>query len=90
MRWKHRRTLAAIFETPTRSGIRWEDIESLLVALGAKMEERAGSKVAVELNKVPAVFHRPHPRPTIGKGTVYSIQVFLRKAHVEPEGGEER
>ena len=86
MRRKHRRTLAAIFETPTRSGIRWEDIESLLLALGAEIEERSGSKVAIELNEVPSVFHRPHPRPTIGKETVYSIRMFLRKAHVEPDG----
>ena len=71
-------------ETPTRSGIRWEDIESLLLALGAQLEERAGSKMAFELNDVPAVFHRPHPRPTTDKGTVKSMRVFFEKANVRP------
>ena len=84
MRRKHRKTLAAILETPTRSGIRWEDIESLLLALGAEIEERAGSRVAVELYELPAVFHRPHPRRTADKATVKSIRTFFEKAGINP------
>jgi len=33
---KQRKTLEAIFETPTRSGIAWNDAETLLMALNAK------------------------------------------------------
>ena len=38
-------------------GNRW-DVESLLLACGADIEERAGSRVAIELHDV-AIFHRP-------------------------------
>ena len=83
VRRKHRRTLAAIFETPTRSGIRWEDIESLLLALGAELEERAGSRVTFHLDGSVGHFHRPHPQPDVTKVTVGSIRRFLGKAGIE-------
>ena len=85
MRRRHRRTLAAIFKRPTQAGIRWADIESLLQACGADIEERAGSRVAVELNDVVAIFHRPHPRPQADKGAVASVRRFLIAAGIDME-----
>ena len=85
MRRRHRRTLAAIFKRPTQAGIRWADIESLLQACGADIEERAGSRVAVELNDVVAIFHRPHPRPQADKGAVASVRRFLVAAGIDME-----
>ena len=84
MRKKHRSTLAAIFKRPTQSGIRWEDIESLLLACGASIEERAGSRIGIELNGVRAHAHRPHPQPTARKGAVESMRRFLKEAGIEP------
>ena len=83
MRRKHRRTLAAIFETPTRSGIRWEDIESLLVALGAEIEERSGSRILVRLHGFRTHVHRPHPRPEASKGLVVTIRELLVRLGVD-------
>ena len=40
--------------------------------------------MAVELNEVPAVFHRPHPRPTVDQGTVKSVRDFFEKANIGP------
>ncbi|MCY4114530.1 MAG: type II toxin-antitoxin system HicA family toxin [Chloroflexi bacterium] len=88
MRRRHRRTLAAIFKRPTQAGIRWADIESLLQACGADIEERAGSRVAVELNDVVAIFHRPHPRPQTDKGAVASVRRFLVAAGIDKEADE--
>jgi len=85
MRRRHRRTLAAILKRPTQAGIRWADIESLLRACGAEVEERAGSRVAVELNDVVAIFHRPHPRPQADKGAVASVRRFLVAAGIDME-----
>ena len=82
MRRKHRRTLAAILETPTRSGIRWEDIESLLLALGAELEERAGSRIGVRLELHFAVFHRPHPRPEASKDLVEAVRHLLSEVGI--------
>ncbi|QGM47975.1 addiction module toxin, HicA family [Methylocystis heyeri] len=46
------------------------DIESLLIALGAERSEGRGSHIRFLLGGAEAVFHRPHPKPEIDKGTV--------------------
>ena len=58
---KHERTRAAIFAEPTRANVRWSAIESLLRHLDATIREGSGSRIAVRLNGVQTVFHRPHP-----------------------------
>ena len=85
MRRRHRRTLEAIYRRPPPAGIRWDDIESLLLACGATIVERGGSRVRVELNGVATVFHRPHPQPYTDKGAVTSMWQFLRKAGIAPD-----
>ena len=84
MRRKHRRTLSAVFQRPTLSSIRWDDIESLLLACGAYVQERAGSRVYIELNDVAGHFHRPHPEKETRRGAVESVRRFLREAGIEP------
>ena len=84
MRRRHRRTLEAIFRHPTQSGFRWDDIESLLMACGAYIEERAGSRIGIELNGVIAHAHRPHPRPEATRSAVEAMRRLLREAGVEP------
>lgn len=84
MRKKHHRTLEALFELPARSNIRWSDIESLLAALGAYIEEREGSRVYVELNEVAGHFHRPHPGKEASRAAARSVRRFLVEAGTEP------
>ena len=84
MRKKHRKTLDAIFFRPTRAGIKWDDVEALFQACGAYVEERKGSRVAIELKDRIAIFHRPHPEKEMNKGAVASIRRFLKEAEVEP------
>lgn len=80
---KHQKTLQAIFEKPERANIAWRDIEALFTALGAEVSEGRGSRVRVALNKVRAVFHRPHPRKEANKATVKSVRRFLEEAGVQ-------
>ncbi len=61
----------------------WNDIESLLYALGAEITEGIGSRVRVALKGVRAVFHRPHPRKVTDKGSVKSMRRFLIAAGVK-------
>lgn len=82
---KHRKTLRAIFEAPTRSDVVWTDIEKLLRALGAEISEGRGSRVRVYLNGVRAVFHRSHPRKETDKGALKSMRRFQTEAGIEPE-----
>ena len=81
---KHQKILEAIFEKPVRSGVFWADIESMLMALGAKITEGAGSRVRIALNNRRAVFHRPHPKKETDKGALASMKRFLINAGVEP------
>lgn len=79
-----RKALSAIFKRPTPGGIRWDDIEALLRALGAEVTEGAGSRVRVALNGVRAVFHRPHPRKEVKKYAVEAVRDFLNEAGIRP------
>ena len=81
---KHQKTLEAIFEKPERANIAWRDIEALMIALGAEISEGSGSRVRVALNKVRAVFHRPHPHKEASKAMVKSVRRFLEEAGVRP------
>jgi len=84
VRRKHRIILAAVFRRPTQAGIRWDDIELLLLACGSDMEERAGSRVYFELNGVAAHFHRPHPENETRKSMIDAVRRFLTEAGIEP------
>lgn len=84
MNAKHRRTLEAIFARPVPSDLRWTDIESLLVALGAERSEGRGSRVRFLLGGAEAVFHRPHPQPETDKGAVAAVRRFLESAGAKP------
>jgi hypothetical protein len=81
---KHRATIALIFARRVPADLAWRDIEALFRALGAEIEEGAGSRVAVKLNEVRAVFHRPHPSPETKKGAVKAVRIFLQNAGVKP------
>jgi hypothetical protein len=84
MQRKHRNTLEAIFSRPVSGTIRWQDIETLFVALGAEVTERAGSRVGVYIFGEVRVFHRPHPSPSTDKGAVESIRKWLEGHGVKP------
>jgi hypothetical protein len=81
---RHARTLAAVFEKPTRADIPWRDIEALFKALEAELTRGRGSRVRVLLNGRRASFHRPHPQPTTDKGAVGSVRRFLTEAGATP------
>lgn len=79
----HRKTLAAIFATPTPSSLEWRKSETLFVALGAQIVEGNGSRVRFELNGVVASFHRPHPRKEAKPYQVRDAREFLFQAGVK-------
>ncbi|TXJ02577.1 MAG: type II toxin-antitoxin system HicA family toxin [Acinetobacter sp.] len=85
MQKKHIKTLKAIFSRPVSAAIRWKEIEALFIALGAEIQEREGSRVAVILFGQVKVFHRPHPVPTTDKGAVASVRTWLEQNFVTPD-----
>lgn len=84
MRKKHADTLNAIFHTPVLSNVKWSDVESLFISLGALVTEGRGSRVKVFLNDRVSVFHRPHPQKETDKGALVSVRRFLEEAGVKP------
>jgi hypothetical protein len=84
MKRRHEKTLELIFARPVSGNIPWRDIESLLLALGARLDEAEGSRVAVRLFDDRKVFHRPHPTPDADKGAVASIRKWLEENGVKP------
>lgn len=83
MKPRHLATLARLFSHPVSGTIRWKDIEALFTELGAEIEEREGSRVAVTLFGQVRVFHRPHPSPETDKGAVASIRKWLEENGVK-------
>lgn len=77
MKAKHRRTLQAIFDTPTRGSIVFSDIEALVVSLGGEVREGEGSRVVFELQGRREYLHRPHPGKEAKKYQVEAVRDFL-------------
>jgi len=84
MERKHQKIPELIFTPPVSANIKWDDIESLFIALGAEISERQGSRVGVRLFNERRVFHRPHPSPDTDKGAVVSIRKWFKENGVTP------
>jgi hypothetical protein len=85
MNKKHQKVLNEIFKDPISSKVKWDDIESLFINLGADISEGRGSRVRIELNYAKAVFHRPHPERETDKGALKSVRRFLLEAGIGNE-----
>jgi hypothetical protein len=90
MKRKHLKTLSAIFARPVSANVQWRDIEALFHALGATIEEREGSRIAVILFGQVQVYHRPHPSPNTDKGAIASIRRWLDANDITPETVKEQ
>ena len=84
MNSRHRRTLAAIFASPTPASLHWADIEALLLALGCRLIEGDGSRVRFERDGMVAIFHRPHPAKEAKRYQVRDTRDYLARLGVKP------
>jgi hypothetical protein len=84
MNGKQRGTLEAIFSEPAPRNLRWDDIESLLRAIGCKTVNRGGSKVAFAREDKMLYAHRPHPQKEAKVFAVKSVRAFLASLGVRP------
>ena len=83
MNSKQKKTLQAVFVDPVSATIAWADIESLLIAVGCKTVEGAGSRVRFAKGRDLASFHRPHPTKEAKRYQVRDARDFLRRLGVE-------
>lgn len=84
MKRKHQKTLELIFKRPVSGSVKWRDAASMLEAMGAEIEEREGSRVAVILDGAILHQHKPHPSPDMDKGAVNSLRIFLEGLGYKP------
>lgn len=84
MNTKNRKTLAAIFAKPTKAGIQFSDIESLIKALGGEIREGDGSRVVLELFGTREYAHRPHPGKEVKRYMLERIREWLTELEVTP------
>ena len=84
MNTKHRRILEAIFAVPTRGGIVFSDIESLVIALGGDVREGAGSRIVFELKGSRQYLHLPHPGKEARKYQVEELREWMKELGVKP------
>ncbi|MCK6561024.1 type II toxin-antitoxin system HicA family toxin [candidate division KSB1 bacterium] len=84
MNRQHQKTLKEIFKTPIPSSLEWRRIETLFVALGARVIEGSGARVRFELHNVIATFHRPHPRKEAKPYQVRDARRFLEQLGIKP------
>jgi hypothetical protein len=83
MKAKHKRTLEAIFATPTRAGIVFSDIEALVIAIGGEVREGEGSRVVFELKGSRRYLHRPHPGKEAKKYQVEELRNWFKYLEVK-------
>jgi len=81
---RHRKTLEAIFRTPTSAAVVFSDIEALVIHLGGEVVAREGSRVKFVLGGVHWRCHRPHPGKEAKKYQVEQAREFLQQAGVTP------
>jgi hypothetical protein len=85
MKTKNRKTLDAIFETPTRSNIAFADIEALIISPpDDKVFEREGSRVKRVIGDIVWRCHHPHPGKEAKKYQVEEARSFLAGAGETP------
>lgn len=84
MNARQKKTLEAIFTHPTPSNIRWNDVVSLIGALGNVDEKRSGSRVGFTVGERTMVTHKPHPGSEVGRASIRDIRDFLKDAGIEP------
>ncbi|MDD2748740.1 MAG: type II toxin-antitoxin system HicA family toxin [Acidithiobacillus sp.] len=78
----HRKILLRIYTDPVNGNIPWRDLESLLIAVGCRRIEGAGSSVTFESAGMRATFHRPHPGKEALRYRVRDVRAFLKSLGV--------
>ena len=81
---KQRKTLEAIWAEPANGNLDWGRIETLLVGLGCRVIEGAGSSVTFDHEGRRATFHRPHPGKEALRYRVKAVREFLLRLEIKP------
>ncbi|AIR61973.1 hexulose-6-phosphate synthase [Cedecea neteri] len=84
LRNKHHQTLIQIFTKPVPFGVKWQDVERLILAPGGDVSPGRGSRIRFQLNGSIAHYHRPHPSPETDKGAITNLKECFESIGVTP------
>lgn len=85
MNHHHRKILEEIYNFPASGVVKWPDVESLLISLGAVVREGKGSGISFIHGSAVANFHRPHPGNDLKPYQVHDAKSFLAAIGVDLE-----
>ncbi|MBX3287825.1 MAG: type II toxin-antitoxin system HicA family toxin [Acidobacteria bacterium] len=86
MNRKHKATVRAIFDKPTRANIKFSDIEKLFISLGGVLHEGKGSAIRISFPEGTKYDqHRPHPGKEAKRYQVEDARKILEFLGVEPD-----
>lgn len=77
MNSRHQKTLRSVFKDPVSGTIRWDDVEALLMAAGARLIEGNGSRVRFDKDGEIETFHRPHPEKEAKRYQIKAARAYL-------------
>ena len=83
MNAKQKNIRAMIFEMPTRSDMRYEDVKAVLIASGAVCRDGKGSRVRFEKGSSSIHIRKPHPARVLPKYAIDLVRDFLLEIGVE-------
>ncbi len=83
MNKKQRKIYDALFAEPIRRNILWDDVVSLIKAIGATVTQGDGSRVRFDFNEVSLNIHSPHPQKELKRYQVKAIREFLIKTGIK-------
>ncbi len=84
MNSKQRKVLAFVYKDPVPKSLEWLEIESLLLAVGAKLIEGNVSRVRFYKDDIVATFHRPHPKKEAKPYQIRDARNFLTQLGIKP------
>ena len=76
--------MEALFSRPTKTNIKWVDIESLMMAVGATVKEGEGSRIRINKGLHVLTAHRPHPGKEARPYQVVDARIFLETLGIKP------
>lgn len=74
---KHRKTILDVLSTLPKSGIKWNDVISLINTLGGKVKNGNGSRRKFILDGSIYQTHQPHPGNVMDKGAINGLREWL-------------
>ena len=80
MNKKQRKTYEAIFATPIKRNIVWNEVVSLVEAMGGNVVQGNGSRVRFSMNGISLNIHSPHPQKELKRYQVKDVRVFIETA----------